>query len=111
MAPEPDTSSGTSDQDDPFPVYATFAEFGALHAVTLDDGHAAWFVACHDEAHAALNDRRLPTDTGAAPATGNDIVAGRLLGPSFARDMHLRPGRCLRRRSPRVMSPRRGNDR
>jgi hypothetical protein len=33
MAPDPDTSSGTSYQDDPFPVYATFAEFGALHAV------------------------------------------------------------------------------
>ena len=35
---------GAYDQDDPFPLFAEVRELGAVHAVTLADGHDAWLV-------------------------------------------------------------------
>ena len=78
---------GAYDRDDPFPVFAEVREIGAVHEVTLADGHAAWLVVRHDQARAALNDSRLSKDMHAALATGSDVVAEGLPGPAFARHM------------------------
>jgi cytochrome P450 len=78
---------GAYDRDDPFPVFAEVREIGAVHGVTLADGHAAWLVVRHDQARAALNDSRLSKDMHAALATGSDVVAEGLPGPAFARHM------------------------
>jgi hypothetical protein len=43
-------------------VFAEVRALGAVHAVTLADGHAAWLVVRYDEARAALNDPRLSKD-------------------------------------------------
>ena len=101
---------GAYDRDDPFPVFAEVRELGAVHEVTLADGHEAWLVVRHDEARALLNDHRLSKDMHAALATGADVVAEGLPGPSFARHMlsvdppdHTR----LRRLVSAVFSPRR----
>ena len=101
---------GAYDRDDPFPVFAEVRELGAVHEVTLADGHDAWLVVRHDEARALLNDHRLSKDMHAALATGADVVAEGLPGPSFARHMlsvdppdHTR----LRRLVSAVFSPRR----
>ncbi|TML59676.1 MAG: cytochrome P450, partial [Actinobacteria bacterium] len=39
---------GAYDRDDPFPVFAEVRELGAVHEVTLADGHDAWLVVRHD---------------------------------------------------------------
>jgi cytochrome P450 len=78
---------GSYDQDDPYPLFARVRELGALHEVTLVDGHDAWLVARHDEAKALLNDPRLSKDLQAALASSEGIVAEGLPGPDFARHM------------------------
>ena len=101
---------GAYNQDDPFPVFAEVRELGAVHEVTLADGHRAWLVVRYDEARAALNHPRLSKDMHAALATGADLVAEGLPGPAFARHMlsvdppdHTR----LRRLVSAAFSPRR----
>jgi cytochrome P450 len=78
---------GAYDRDDPFPLFAKVRELGAVHAVTLADGHDAWLVIRHDEARTALNDPRLSKNMLAALATGAEVVAEGLPGPAFARHM------------------------
>jgi cytochrome P450 len=78
---------GAYDRDDPFPLFAAVRELGAVHPVTLADGHDAWLVVGYDEARTALNDARLSKDMHAAQATGGAVVAEGLPGPSFARHM------------------------
>jgi cytochrome P450 len=78
---------GSYDQDDPYPLFAEIRELGAVHEVTLVDGHAAWLVTRHDEAKALLNDPRLSKDLQAALASSPDVVAEGLPGPDFARHM------------------------
>src|ERR1700736_5561717 len=102
---------GSFDRDDPFPLCAEVRERGAVHKVTLADGHDAWLVVRYDEALAALNDPRLSKDMHAALATGGNVVAEGLPGPAFARHMlsvdppdHSR----LRRLVSAAFSPRRG---
>ena len=53
---------GAYDCDDPFPLFAAVRGVGAVHAVTLADGHDAWLVVGYDEARIALNDPRLSKD-------------------------------------------------
>src|SRR6202166_2247201 len=81
------SSWGSYDLDDPFPVFAEVRRLGPVHAVTLADGHSAWWVTGYDEALAALNDPRLSKDMHAALATGSGVVAEGLPGPAFARHM------------------------
>jgi cytochrome P450 len=104
------TAWGAYDRDDPFPLFASVRELGAVHAVTLADGHDAWLVARYEEARAALNDQRFSKDMHAALALGSDVVAEGLPGPTFARHMlsvdppdHTR----LRRLVSAAFSPRR----
>jgi cytochrome P450 len=78
---------GSYDQDDPYPLFAAVRERGAVHEVTLVDGHEAWLVARHDEAKALLNDPRLSKDLQAALASSPETVAEGLPGPDFARHM------------------------
>ncbi len=78
---------GSYDQDDPFPLFDALREQGAVHAVTLADGHDAWLVVRYAEARAALNDARLSKDMQAALADGAGVVAEGLPGPAFARHM------------------------
>lgn len=80
-------SWGAYDLDDPFPVFAEARELGAVHPVTLADGHEAWLVVRHDEARRALNDLRLSKDMHAALASSSAVVAEGLPGPAFARHM------------------------
>ena len=78
---------GAYDRDDPFPLFAAVRELGAVHAVTLADGHDAWLVVGYEEARAALNEPLFSKDMHAALATGDGVVAEGLPGPSFARHM------------------------
>jgi cytochrome P450 len=78
---------GAHDRDDPFSLFAEVRERGAVHAVTLADGHDAWLVVGHAECRAALNDPRLSKDLHAALASGDEVVAEGLPGPAFARHM------------------------
>jgi cytochrome P450 len=101
---------GAYDRDDPFSLFADVRQLGAVHPVTLADGHSAWLIVRYDEARAALNDSRLSKDMHAALATGADLVAEGLPGPEFARHMlsvdppdHTR----LRRLVSAAFSPRR----
>lgn len=101
---------GSYDLDDPFPVFAKVRDLGAVHPVTLADGHAAWLVVRYEDALAALNDPRLSKDMHAALASGSAVVAEGLPGPAFARHMlsvdppdHTR----LRRLVSAAFSPRR----
>ena len=103
-------SWGSFDLDDPFPLFAQVRERGAVHPVTLADGHDAWLVVRFDEAMAALNDPRLSKNMHAALASGSEVVAEGLPGPEFARHMltvdppdHTR----LRRLVSAAFSPRR----
>jgi cytochrome P450 len=103
-------SWGSFDIDDPFPLFARVRELGAVHPVTLADGHDAWLVVRFEEAMAALNDPRLSKDMHAALASGSGVVAEGLPGPEFARHMltvdppdHTR----LRRLVSAAFSPRR----
>jgi cytochrome P450 len=103
-------SWGSFDINDPFPLFAQVRKLGAVHRVTLADGHDAWLVVRYYEAMAALNDPRLSKDMHAALATGSEVVAEGLPGPEFARHMltadppdHTR----LRRLVSAAFSPRR----
>jgi cytochrome P450 len=103
-------SWGSYDIDDPFPLFARARELGAVHPVTLADGHDAWLVVGFEEAMAALNDSHLSKDMHAALATGSEVVAEGLPGPEFAHHMltvdppdHTR----LRRLVSAAFSPRR----
>jgi cytochrome P450 len=103
-------SWGSFDNNDPFPLFAELRQLGAVHRVTLTDGHHAWLVVRYDEAMATLNDSRLSKDMHAALTTGSDVVAEGLPGPEFARHMltvdppdHTR----LRRLVSSAFSPRR----
>ena len=78
---------GAYDRDDPFPLFAQVRRLGAVHEVTLADGHQAWLVVRHAEARVALNDPRLSKDMQAALASGGEVVAEGLPGPAFARHM------------------------
>ena len=78
---------GAYDLDNPFPLFATVRERGAVHSVTLADGHAAWLVVGYEAARAALNDPRMSKDMHAALATGGGVVAEGLPGPALARHM------------------------
>ena len=78
---------GAYDPNDPFPLFADVRRLGAVHPVTLVDGHDAWLVAAYDEARAALGDARLSKDMHAAMATDSAVVAEGLPGPAFARHM------------------------
>jgi cytochrome P450 len=78
---------GAYDRDRPFPVFAAVRELGAVHPVTLADGHDAYLVVGYEEARVALNDSRLSKDMHAALASGEGVVAEGLPGPSFARHM------------------------
>jgi cytochrome P450 len=80
-------SWGSFDVDDPFPLFAAVRELGAVHAVTLADGHDAWLVVRYEEAMAALSDPRLSKDMQAALAMASNVVAEGLPGPDFARHM------------------------
>jgi cytochrome P450 len=78
---------GAYDNDDPFALFAEVRELGAVHPVTLADGHDAWLVVRAAECRAALNDPRLSKDLQAALASGGGVVAEGLPGPAFARHM------------------------
>jgi len=78
---------GAHDRDDPYPLFAAVRDRGAVHHVTLADGHDAWLIARYAEVRTALNDPRLSKDMDAATATGGDVVAEGLPGPAFARHM------------------------
>jgi len=78
---------GAYDRDDPFPLFAQVRELGAVHRVTLMDGHDAWLIVRYDAARTSLNDQRFSKDMRAALATGCDVVAEGLPGPAFARHM------------------------
>ncbi len=80
-------SWGSFDLDDPFPLFAEARRLGAVHPVTLADGHDAWLVVRYEEAMAALNDPRLSKDMDAALAKSSEVVAEGLPGPDFARHM------------------------
>jgi cytochrome P450 len=108
--PEALTAWGAYDRDDPFPLFASVRELGAVQPVTLADGHDAWLVSSYEEARTALNDLRFSKDMHAALALGSDVVAEGLPGPAFARHMlsvdppdHTR----LRRLVSAAFSPRR----
>ena len=78
---------GAHDQNAPFGLFAALRERGAVHRVTLADGHEAWAVVRADEARTALNDRRLSKDMQAALADDPAVVAEGLPGPAFSRHM------------------------
>lgn len=78
---------GDYDRDNPFPLFEQARQLGAVHAVTLADGHDAWLIVRHAEARAALGDARLSKDLQAALASDGDVVAEGLPGPAFARHM------------------------
>lgn len=78
---------GSYDLDDPFPIFAEVREHGAVHSVTLADGHHAWLVVSYEEARTALNEPRLSKDMHVALTTGSGVVAEGLPGPAFARHM------------------------
>src|SRR3954463_14330351 len=78
---------GAHGRDNPFPMYSEIRARGAVHHVTLVDGHDAWLVVGYDEARAALNDARFSKDMLAALATGAGLVAEGLPGPAYARHM------------------------
>jgi cytochrome P450 len=81
------SSWGSYDRDDPYPLFADVRDRGAVHPVTLADGHAAWLIAGYEEARSALNDHRLSKDMDAAVARDGNVVAEGLPGPAFARHM------------------------
>jgi cytochrome P450 len=78
---------GADHRDDPFGVFAEVRRRGAVHPVTLVDGHDAWLVVQHDEARAALGDPRLSKDMHAALVADGAVVSEGLPGPAFARHM------------------------
>jgi len=87
MRPPAFDAWGAYDRDDPFPLFAEARRLGAVHPVTLADGHAAWLVVRHSEARAALNDQRFSKNMHAALASGDEVVAEGLPGPALAKHM------------------------
>src|SRR5262249_39388548 len=87
VAGDPFAAWGSYDRDDPFPLFASALERGAVHPVTLADGHAAWLILSYDAARAALSDARFSKDMQTAMARSSDVVAPGLPGPEFARHM------------------------
>jgi cytochrome P450 len=81
------TAWGADYRDDPFALFAEVRQRGAVHQVTLVDGHAAWLIVQHAEARAALNDHRLSKDMHAAMVANAAVVSEGLPGPAFARHM------------------------
>jgi cytochrome P450 len=81
------TAWGARYRDDPFALFADVRQRGAVHQVTLVDGHEAWLVVHHDQARAALNDPRLSKDMHAAMLANAAVVSEGLPGPAFARHM------------------------
>ena len=101
---------GLHHRDDPFSLFADVRRRGAVHQVTLADGHDAWLVVHYDQARSALNDPRLSKDMHAALVANAAVVSEGLPGPAFARHMltvdppdHTR----LRRLVSSAFSPRR----
>ena len=82
---------GTTDRDDPFPLFAEVRGLGPVHHVTLADGHDAWLVVGHDEARLVLNDPRVSKDMQRRARPGR-WGGGR--GPPWARvrSAHARRG-------------------
>lgn len=78
---------GDYDLDNPFPLFEEVRRHGAVHPVTLADGHDAWLVVGHAEARALLGDPRLSKDMHAALARSGEVVAEGLPGPALARHM------------------------
>ncbi len=78
---------GTTDRDNPFPLFAEVRGLGPVHHVTLADGHDAWLVVGHDEARLVLNDPRVSKDMLAALAQHDGVVAEGLPGLEFSRHM------------------------
>ncbi len=78
---------GATDRDDPFPLFAAVQRRGAVQAVTLADGHAAWLVTGAAEVRSALNDTRLSKNMHAAFAADGAVVAEGLPGPALAHHM------------------------
>ena len=78
---------GADYRDDPFGLFADVRRRGAVHQVTLVDGHEAWLVVHHEQARAALNDPRLSKDMQAALLANAATVSEGLPGPAFARHM------------------------
>jgi cytochrome P450 len=78
---------GSYDRDNPYPLFDELCERAAVHKATLEDGHDVYLVVRHAEARAALADARLSKDIHAALASGEDVVAEGLPGPTFARHM------------------------
>jgi cytochrome P450 len=78
---------GARHRDDPYELFAAVRKRGAVHPVTLVDGHDAWLVVHHDEARAALNLSSLSKDMHAALAGNAAVVSEGLPGPAFARHM------------------------
>ena len=78
---------GDYDRDNPFPLFERLRQRGAVHEVTLADGHDAWLVVRHREARALLGDPRLSKNMHAALGADGNIVAEGLPGPAFAHHM------------------------
>jgi cytochrome P450 len=78
---------GDYDRDHPFPLFGRVQEAGAVHDVTLADGHRAFLVVGYAAAREALNHPDLSKNMLAALATGGGVVAEGLPGPAFARHM------------------------
>jgi cytochrome P450 len=78
---------GDYDRDNPFPLFEQVRRRGSVQKVTLADGHDAWLIVGYAEARAALNDARLSKDMHAALASGGEVVAEGLPGPTFAHHM------------------------
>lgn len=53
-------------------MFAEARDLGAVHQVTLADGHDAWLIVRYDEAMAALSDLRLSKDMHAALSSGSE---------------------------------------
>jgi cytochrome P450 len=85
--PEALDSWGSFDLDDPFPVFAEVLAQGAVHEVTLNDGHRAFLVVGYDAAREALNHPGLSKDMEAALDADGGVVAEGLPGRDFARHM------------------------
>ena len=65
---------GSYDQDDPYPLFAEVRELGALHEVTLVDGHDAWLVTRHDEAKAQAGRGQVTVDWSGLEFVGHDVT-------------------------------------
>jgi cytochrome P450 len=78
---------GDYSRDDPFPLFAEVLERGAVHDVTLVDGHRAFLVLGYDAAREALNHPDLSKDMEAALDAEGGVVAEGLPGRDFARHM------------------------